>query len=72
MTPFYQLFANVEIKAMCGNRACTKNVKASDLKSCGQCGMQKNCSKYIPSLELFTLLTSVELYFNFLFFGLKY
>ena len=63
MAPFYQLFASVEIKAMCRNRACTKNVKESDLKSCGQCGMQKYCSKYVSSLELFTLLTSVGFVF---------
>ena len=63
MAPFYQLFAKVEIKAMCRNRACTKNVKESDLKSCSQCGMQKYCSKYVPSLELFTLLTSVGFVF---------
>ena len=63
MAPVYQLLANVEIKAMCGNRACTKNVKESDLKSCGQCGMQKYCSKYVPSLELFILLTSVGFLF---------
>ena len=63
MAPVYQLLANVEIKAMCGNRACTKNVKESDLKSCGQCGMQKYCSKYVPSRELFILLTSVVFLF---------
>ena len=60
IAPVYQLFANVKIKAMCGNEACNKKVKESDLKSCGQCGMQKYCCKYVPLLELFILLTSVS------------
>ena len=63
MAPLYQLFAYVNIKAICGNKACTKKVKESDLKSCGQCGMQKYCSKYVPSLKLFILLTSVSFVF---------
>ena len=60
IAPVYQLFANVKIKEMCGNRACTKKVKESDLKYCGQCGMQKYCCKYVPLLEMFILLTSVS------------
>ena len=60
IAPFYQLFANVKIKAMCGNRACTKKVKESDLKYCAKCGMQKYCCKYVPLIELFILLTSVS------------
>ena len=63
IAPFYQLFSNVGIEAMCGNRACNKKVKESDLKSCGQCGMQKYCSKYVPPLELFILFTSVGFVF---------
>ena len=63
IAPVYQLFANVKIKAMCGNKACNKKVKESDLKSCGQCGMQKYCCKYVSSLELFILLTSVGFVF---------
>ena len=63
IAPVYQLFANVKIKAMCGNEACNKKVKESDLKSCGQCGMQKYCCKYVSSLELFILLTSVGFVF---------
>ncbi len=45
MSPFYQLFANVKQPVRCGNKACTKKVKESDLKSCGRCGKQKYCSK---------------------------
>ena len=63
ITPFYQLLANVKLKAICGNRACNKKNKESDLKSCGQCGMQKYCSRYVPSLELFILLISVGFVF---------
>ncbi len=45
MTPMYQLFANVKQRVRCGNKACTKKVKESDLKSCSRCGNQKYCSK---------------------------
>ena len=45
MSPFYQLFANVKQPVRCGNKACIKKVKESDLKSCGRCGNQKYCSK---------------------------
>ena len=63
ISPFYRIFADVKIKAMCGNRACTKKFKEGDLKSCGQCGMQKYCSKYAPLLKLFILLSSVSFVF---------
>ncbi|KAJ7365921.1 hypothetical protein OS493_002652 [Desmophyllum pertusum] len=45
LSPFYQLFANVQQPVRCGNRACIKKVKESDLKSCGRCRNQKYCSK---------------------------
>ena len=45
MTPRYQLFANVRKPVRCGNKACIKKVKESDLKSCSGCGNQKYCSK---------------------------
>ena len=45
LSPVYQLFANVKQPVRCGNKACTKKVKKSDLKSCARCGKQKYCSK---------------------------
>jgi len=45
LSPMYQLFANVKQSVSCGNKACTKKVKESDLKSCSRCGKQKYCSK---------------------------
>ncbi|KAL9957644.1 hypothetical protein ACROYT_G034566 [Oculina patagonica] len=45
ISPFYQLYANVRKPVECGNKACIKKVKESDLKSCGRCGKQKYCSK---------------------------
>ena len=45
MTPYYQLFSNVQKPVRCGNKACSKEVKESDLKSCGGCVNQKYCSK---------------------------
>lgn len=45
LSPYYQLFANVREPARCGNRTCIKKVQESDLKTCGQCGNQKYCSK---------------------------
>lgn len=45
LSPIYQLFANVKKTVGCGNKACTRKVKESDLKSCGRCGKQKYCSK---------------------------
>ena len=44
MCPCYQLFANVEAPAACGNRDCKKDVIEKDLKSC-ICGKQKYCGK---------------------------
>lgn len=45
LSPIYQLFANVKQPVSCGNKACIKKVKESDLKFCGRCGKQKYCSK---------------------------
>ncbi|XP_022791601.1 uncharacterized protein LOC111330888 [Stylophora pistillata] len=45
IAPYYQLFVNVKIQPMCGNKACTKKVREHNLKFCGQCGMKKYCSK---------------------------
>ena len=45
LSPVYQLFANVKQPIRCGNKACTKKVKESDLKFCARCGKQKYCSK---------------------------
>ena len=44
MTPFYQLFANVQ-PVKCGNRTCTKDVKENELKNCGACRSKQYCSK---------------------------
>ena len=46
MTPRYQLFSNVQQPARCGNTACIKKVKETDLKSCSRCRNQKYCSRY--------------------------
>ena len=45
LSPIYQLLANVKQPVGCGNKACTKKVKKSDLKCCSRCGKQKYCSK---------------------------
>ena len=45
MTLPYQLFSNVRQPARCGNTACIKRVKETDLKSCSRCQNQKYCSK---------------------------
>ena len=45
MTPTYQLFSNVRLPVRCGNEACIKKVKESDLKACSRCRNQKYCSK---------------------------
>ena len=45
MTARYQLFSNVRQPARCGNMACMKKLKETDLKSCGHCRNQKYCSK---------------------------
>lgn len=47
MAPIYQLLPNVQkrLAARCGNKACTKKVKESELKFCARCGKQKYCSK---------------------------
>ena len=45
MTPRYQLLSNVRQPARCGNMACIKKVKETDLKSCSRCRNQKYCSR---------------------------
>ena len=42
---FYRMFSNVRKPVRCGNKACVKKVKESDLKTCGRCGNRKYCSK---------------------------
>lgn len=41
----YQLSANEPEPVRCGNKACIKKVKESELKSCSGCGNQKYCGK---------------------------
>lgn len=47
MAPFYQLFLPqiASLVGRCGNKACTRKVKKTELKSCGGCGIQQYCSK---------------------------
>ena len=45
ITPHYQLFANVKLPVMCGNRMCTKNLKENKLLTCSSCRKQKYCGK---------------------------
>jgi len=45
MTAHYHLFSNVRQPVRCGNMACIKKVKETDLKSCSRCRDQKYCSK---------------------------
>ena len=45
LSPIYQLFADLPERARCGNKACTKKVKESELKSCAGCRTKKYCSK---------------------------
>ena len=45
MTPTYQLFANVKLPVMCGNRMCTKDIKENKLLTCSSCRKQKYCGK---------------------------
>ena len=51
LAPIYQLLPNIQKKlaARCGNRACTKNVRESELKFCARCGKKSTAaSKLIP------------------------
>ena len=45
MTTRYQLFSNIRQPVRCGNTACIKKVKETDLKSCSRCHNQKYCSR---------------------------
>ena len=45
ISPFYQLRWSSPEPVKCGNRACVKKVKESDLKSCARCWNHKYCSK---------------------------
>ena len=45
ISPFYRLLSSSPEPVKCGNRACIKDVKESDLKFCGRCRNRKYCSK---------------------------
>ena len=45
MSPIYPLLVNTGNPVKCGNSACIKEVKESDLKYCGGCRIRKYCSK---------------------------
>ena len=45
LSPIYQLLADLPERARCGNKACTKKVKETELKSCVGCRTKKYCSK---------------------------
>ena len=45
LSSVYQLLAHLPEPPRCGNKACTKNIKETDLKSCGGCRTKKYCSK---------------------------
>lgn len=47
LAPFYQLLLPqiASLVGRCGNKACTRKVKKTELKSCGGCGIQQYCSK---------------------------
>ena len=46
LAPFYHLLPQIKsLVARCGNKACTRKVKKTELKSCGGCGIQQYCSK---------------------------
>lgn len=46
MAPVYQLLPQIgSLVARCGNKACTRKVEKTELKSCGGCGSQQYCSK---------------------------
>ena len=58
MTPFYQLLSSLPEPVKCGNRACVKKVKESELKSCTGCRKQKYCSKYVNTWNVINSKTS--------------
>lgn len=45
LSPVYHAFTSSLAPAKCGNKACTKKVKETDLKACGGCRTKKYCSK---------------------------
>ena len=47
LSPIYQLLADLLERARCGNKACTKKVKETELKSCAGCRTKKYCSKWV-------------------------
>ena len=47
LSPIYQLLADLPERARCGNKACTKKVKETELKSCAGCRTKKYCSKWV-------------------------
>ena len=47
LSPIYQLLADLPERARCDNKACTKKVKETELKSCAGCRTKKYCSKWV-------------------------
>ena len=47
LSPIYQLLADLPERARCGNKACTKKFKETELKSCAGCRTKKYCSKWV-------------------------
>ena len=45
LSPIYQLLTDLPERARCGNKACTKKFKETELKSCARCRTKKYCSK---------------------------
>ena len=45
LSPVYQQFAALPEPAKCGNKACNKKFKETELKSCAGCRTKKYCSK---------------------------
>ena len=45
LSPFYQVFTDLPQPAKCGNKACTKKFKETELKSFAGCRTKKYCSK---------------------------
>ena len=45
LSPIYQLLTDLPERARCGNKACTKKFKETELKSCTRCRTKKYCSK---------------------------
>ena len=45
LPPKYQLLADLLQMAKCGNKACTRKFKETELKSCAGCRTKKYCSK---------------------------